>query len=141
LQDTNFLWGANMAVRSSAWQATRSLLCDQGQLHEDFDLAIHLQESGLRVDYDESLVAGVSSRRIDTGFIPYVRYTMASPRTYAAHGLRSRRHMYPVLMVCWLGYAPGRLIYRGYDIETGAFSWSQLLAAGSSRVDPTVNIA
>ena len=141
LKDTNFLWGANMAVRRSAWEQARSLLCDHRRLHEDFDLAIHLQALGLQVAYDESLVAGVSSRRIDSGFVDYVRYTLASPRTYAAHGLRSRFHMYPVLAACWLGYLPGRLIYRGCDPETGAFSISQLLAASSPRVDPTTNVA
>jgi cellulose synthase/poly-beta-1,6-N-acetylglucosamine synthase-like glycosyltransferase len=141
LKDTNFLWGANMAVRRSAWQQARPLLCSHRSLHEDFDLAIHLQALGQQVVYDESLVAGVSSRRIDTGFIDYVRYTLASPRTYAAHHLRSRYHMYPVLMACWLGYLPGRLIYRGCDPATGSFSLSQLLAAGSSRVDPTANVA
>jgi glycosyltransferase involved in cell wall biosynthesis len=141
LQDTNFLWGANMAVRRRDWQAARPLLCDQARMHEDFDLGLHLQELGLRVTYDDTLLAGVSSRRIDSGFISYVRYTLASPRTYALHGLRSRRHMYPVLLVCWLGYVPGRLIYRGCDPETGAFSLNQLLATNSSRVDPTVNVA
>jgi cellulose synthase/poly-beta-1,6-N-acetylglucosamine synthase-like glycosyltransferase len=141
LKDTNFLWGANMAIRRSAWLQARPLLCSHRSLHEDFDLAIHLQSLGQQVVYDESLVAGVSSRRIDSGFVDYVRYTLASPRTYAAHRLRSRYHMYPVLAVCWLGYLPGHLIYRSYNPETGSFSLSQLLAAGSSRVDPTTNVA
>lgn len=141
LKDTNFLWGANMAVRRSAWQQARPLLCGQRSLHEDFDLAIHLQELGHQVVYDEGLVAGVSSRRIDTSFRAYLRYTLASPRTYAAHHLASRRHMYPVLLVCWLGYLPGRLIYRGCDPTTGAFSLSQLLLADAARVDPTINVA
>jgi glycosyltransferase involved in cell wall biosynthesis len=141
LKNTNFLWGANMAVRQVDWRRVRSLLCEYRNLHEDFDLAIHLQQLGLQVIYDESLLAGVSSRRIDTGFIAYVRYTMASPRTYAAHQLRSRFHMYPVLMVCWVGYVPGRLVYRGCNPETGAFSLSQLLLPNPSRVDPTINVA
>lgn len=141
LSDYNFLWGANMAVRREAWVQVRPSLCRRQQLHEDFDLGIHLQALGLRVVYDAKLLAGVSSRRIDTKFADYVRYSLISPRTYAKHGLSNRRHMYPVLIVCWLGYVPGRLIYRGYNPRTGVFSWSQLVAATPSRVDPTANVA
>ncbi len=141
LKQTNFLWGANMAVRRSGWQLVRSSLCSENRMHEDFDLAIHLQEHGLAVIYDESLVAGVSSRRIDTTFLPFMRYTLVSPRTYALHGLRSRYHMYPSLVVCWACYLPGRLIYRAYNPQTKSYSLTQLLSAGSRRVDPTTNVA
>jgi glycosyltransferase involved in cell wall biosynthesis len=140
LKDTNFLWGANMAVRRSAWQRIRGSLCSANGMHEDFDLAIHLQKRGLTVIYDEELVAGVSSRRIDSRFLPFVRYTLVSPRTYALHGLRSRFHMYPALFVCWACYLPARLIYRAYNPETKSYSISQLLSAVSGRVDPTANI-
>ena len=140
LKDSNFLWGANMAVRHSAWLKIRDELCQQSGLHEDFDLAIHLQAKGLNVAYDEMLVAGVSSRRIDTSFADYVRYTLVSPRTYALHHLRSRRHMYRVLLVCWLCYLPGRLIYRAYNPTTGSYSLTQLLSVNSARIDPTTNI-
>ena len=140
LGDENFLWGANMAVRQSAWQSVKHELCNQSNLHEDFDLAIHLQANGNKVTYDENLQASVSLRRIDTGLVSYVRYTLASPRTYAVHGLASRRHMYPVLMVCWLVYLPARLIYRGYNMETGTFSLFRLLSASDQRVDPTTNV-
>ncbi len=141
LKDTNFLWGANMAVRRAGWLRVRNNVCNRRNLHEDFDLSIHLQEAGLKVMYDETLPAGVSSRRIDSNFGSYFRYTLISPKTYAAHGLRSRFHMYPVLFVCWAGYVPARVIYRGCDPETGAFSWSRLLvSSGRSRVDPTINI-
>ncbi len=140
LGDTNFLWGANMAVRRSAWLDIRQFLCNQAGMHEDFDLGLHLQASGLRVAYDEQLVAGVSSRRIDSGWLAYARYTLASPRTYALHRLRSRRHMYPVIIVCWLAYLPGRMVYRGYNPATGVFSLTSLLTPTSQRVDPTVHV-
>jgi glycosyltransferase involved in cell wall biosynthesis len=140
LGNTNFLWGANMAVRRSAWRKVRSSLCSREDMHEDFDLAIHLQERGLYVGYEAQLIASVSFRRVDTRFHDYLRYTLVSPRTYALHHLRSRYHMYPVLAFCWAVYAPARFIYRGYNPETGAFSFGRLLMDSTPRVDPTTNI-
>jgi glycosyltransferase involved in cell wall biosynthesis len=132
LADTNFLWGANMAMHRRDWLIIRNQLCIEAELHEDFDLGIHLQAAGLRVDYDARLTVGVSARRIDMNFPAFVRYTLASPRTYARHHLASRRHMYPVLMLCWLAWLPGRLIYRFSNPTKRAIP---------SRVDPTTNIA
>lgn len=140
LADNNFLYGANMAVRRSAWLAVRDRLCAQAGMHEDFDLALHLQAMGELVTYESGLLAGISSRRIDSGFLSYIRYTLISPRTYALHGLRSRRHMYPVMLICWLCYAPGRLLYRAYNPSTDRFSLRQLLVATSSRVDPATHV-
>jgi glycosyltransferase involved in cell wall biosynthesis len=140
LANENFLWGANMAVRKSAWLAVQKQgLCAEAGLHEDFDLGIHLQEAGFRVAYDERLVANVSSRRVDTGFWAFVRYGLVSPKTYAAHGLQSRRHMYPVLLVTWACYFPGRILYRGYNPKTGNFSLAHIFVATTARIDPTTN--
>lgn len=140
LDDQNFLWGANMALRRSAWLHVRSELCNEPNLHEDFDLGIHLQEHGLKVAYDPTLVAGVSSRRIDMDFLSFVKYTLQSPKTYAKHNLAGRRHMYPVLLACWLAWLPGRIIYRGYNHETDNFELAKLFAFSEARVDPTTNI-
>lgn len=141
LDDMNFLWGANMAVRRSAWLKIRDELCSEADLHEDFDLGIHLQQNGYVVAYDETLRAGISARRLDMGFWAFVRYTLASPKTYSSHGLHSQRHMYPVLFLCWLAWFPGRTIYRGYNFDTGEFSVKQLVAPTTSRPDPTTNVA
>jgi glycosyltransferase involved in cell wall biosynthesis len=141
LGNANFLWGANMAVRRSAWKQVRSTLCIRQDMHEDFDLAIHLQAQGLLVAYEAQLIAGVSFRRVDTCFRDYVRYSLISPHTYAMHRLRGRYHMYPVLAFCWTVYAPARVIYRGYNPATGVFSFSRLLMDNTPRVDPTTNIA
>jgi glycosyltransferase involved in cell wall biosynthesis len=140
LKDSNFLWGANMAVRRAAWRQIRASLCAENGIHEDFDLAIHLQGGGLTVAYDETLVAGVSSRRIDSKFIDYIRYSLVSPHTYARHGLRRRYHMYPVLLTCWFFYVPARLVYRAYDPTARRYSLNQVLATTTPRVDPTTNI-
>lgn len=140
LGDRNYLWGANMAMRRSAWRAVKPLLCEAAAMHEDFDIGIHLQELGRFVAYEPTLNAGVSSRRVDCDFMDYFRYTMVSPLTYKQHGLSGRRHMYLILSVCWLTYLPGRLLYRGYDHETRTFSLSRALAVTDPRVDPTTNI-
>lgn len=141
LGNENFLWGANMALRRSSWVSVKSELCNVGDIHEDFDLAIHLQQKGFQVDYRASLSAGVSSRRIDTGFIKYIKYTLVNPKTYAIHGLSGKRNMYPVLLFCWLIYFPARVIYRSYDYETESFKLKKLLAPTQPRIDPTSNIA
>jgi hypothetical protein len=142
LKDRVYLWGANMAVRRSAWRSVRQRLCHDGGLHEDYDLAIHLQEHGHRVIFDERLRAFVSSRRIDVNYLDFMRYVLVSPNTYAQHKIRQRIYMYEVVAVCAIGYLPARLLHRGYDPVQDRFSWTRLLTAESStpRVDPTSNV-
>jgi len=143
LADRNFLWGANMAITRSAWLRVRPHLCHRADIHEDFDLGIHLQEIGGKVAFDEDLPAEVSSRRVDTDYLSFLRYAWASPSTYATHSLKHQRHMYPVIALSAVAYFPARLLYRGYDELSGSFSLSQLLSTkseSSNRVDPTRHV-
>lgn len=142
LKDRVYLWGANMAIRRRAWRRVRQHLCHQGGLHEDYDIAIHLQEHGGSVVFDERLKAHVSSRRIDVGYWQFMRYVWVSPHTYARHGIRSRWHMYSVVAVCAAGYVPARLLHRGYNPETDRFSLGRLFSppVAIPRVDPTANV-
>ncbi|HEY5153024.1 MAG TPA: glycosyltransferase family A protein [Candidatus Saccharimonadales bacterium] len=142
LQDRVFLWGANMAIRREAWLKTKPALCNGGGIHEDYDIAIHLQELGGRVIFDERLEARVSSRRIDVGYLSFMRYAWVSPRTYAQHGIKTYWHMYPVMLVCAVGYLPARVLHRGYDPVTDRFVWSKVFAPAAAlpRVDPTANV-
>jgi glycosyltransferase involved in cell wall biosynthesis len=140
LGENVFLHGANMAFRRSAWLKVRSRLCLTAGIHEDFDLAIHLQEMGYSVIYDATLIASISSRRIDTKLADYIKYTLVIPKTYALHNLSSRRYMYPVVGVCWLTYLPGRLLYKSYDHESGNLMVSRLISDSNMRVDPTVHV-
>jgi glycosyltransferase involved in cell wall biosynthesis len=138
-----YLWGANMAMRRKAWERVRPALCGRGGMHEDYDIAIHLQELGGTVTFDERLRARVSSRRIDVSYWNFMSYVWVSPRTYAQHGIRERWHMYWIVLVCAIGYWPARILHRGYDPLSGRFSWSKLLTAKPviARVDPTANVA
>jgi glycosyltransferase involved in cell wall biosynthesis len=143
LKNRVYLWGANMAMRRSAWQQVRTSLCERGGMHEDYDIAIHLQELGGKVTFDERLRAMVSSRRIDVGYVDFMRYVWVSPRTYAEHDIPERWHMYGVVLVCAMAYLPARFLHRGYDPVTNRFTWSRILGARpvAARVDPTTHVA
>ena len=129
--------GANMALRHSSWQAVRPQLCRRGGMHEDHDLAIHLTETGHRVTFDERLEAAIDCRRIEASWPEFCHYAWLSPKTYALHELRSRRHMYPVVAFVIACYPLLRFLHRGYDSRTARFSWRQLLTPiESPRVNP-----
>ncbi len=143
LKNRVYLWGANMAMRRSAWCQVKPYLCRRAGMHEDYDIAIHLQEIGGKVAFDDRLKAEVSSRRIDVSYLEFLNYVLVSPRTYAQHGIRERWHMYSVVAVCAVGYLPAKILHRGYDPKLERFSWSRLLAYRQipARVDPTTHVA
>jgi glycosyltransferase involved in cell wall biosynthesis len=141
LQDRVFLYGANMAFRRPAWQQVRADCCRQGTMHEDFDLAIHLQQSGFYVVFDEDMVAGVSARRMDVSFWRFMHYVRMSPHTYARHAVPHYHGMYLVLIWALLGYLPGRVLHRGYDVASGKFSLRKVFIRRptSGRIDPSLD--
>jgi glycosyltransferase involved in cell wall biosynthesis len=137
MQNRVFLLGANMALRRSAWQAVRSHLCGQSNMHEDLDLAVHLAEVGQRVAYSPLLIAGVSGRRADTKAKDFYEYVMLSPQTYEYHAAIEYKYMYPVIIFVLLHYIPLRILFRGYNTQTQRFSWRLLLSDESAaRVNP-----
>lgn len=124
-----YLFGANMVIRRAAWAAVRSEMCHARQLHEDFDLAVHLAQSGgYKVRFDARLRAGISARCINYGPRDFYTYMFANPRTYAAHGLTSQRCMYQLTTFLLVLYFPLRLLYRASD-DQGRLSLRSLLAA------------
>lgn len=133
--------GANMAIRRSVWQAVKKDVCNRSGMHEDFDLSVHMAAAGKTVRFDESMLATVGCRQIESDFIDYTRYIMLSPRTYALHGLSGKRYMYPVVGLALIGYLPLRFLHRGYDPELKRFSWKDSFGiAGEQRVNPATYV-
>jgi glycosyltransferase involved in cell wall biosynthesis len=59
------IFGPGMAIRKKAWIKVKNKLClDDKQVHEDFDLAIHLHKNNLKIAYDKSFISYTSGRRI-----------------------------------------------------------------------------
>jgi cellulose synthase/poly-beta-1,6-N-acetylglucosamine synthase-like glycosyltransferase len=137
LREALFLQGANMAVRREAWAAVQHKLCNTRTIHEDFDIAIHLQELGYKVTYEDRLVAMLSARCLDVSFGYFLSYIRINPHTYAVHDVPHYRRMYPVLFITAALFLPARTLLRGRHPITGRFSLTQLLtrAAAISRAD------
>jgi glycosyltransferase involved in cell wall biosynthesis len=59
------VFGPGMALRKKAWIKVENKLClDDKQVHEDFDLAIHLHKNNLKIAYDKNFISYTSGRRI-----------------------------------------------------------------------------
>lgn len=143
LEGSLYLWGANMAVRRSAWMHIRNELCSLNGMHEDYDIGLHLQQRGYTVGFCEDLTVGVSSRRIDVSYIEFMRYTLASPRTYAAHQAGHQLTWYLATAMAALTYLPAHVLHRGYDTRQRRFTLKRLLSERTrqQRVNPTANVS
>jgi glycosyltransferase involved in cell wall biosynthesis len=131
------LQGANMAIRRSVWRAIQPNLCHAAGMHEDFDIGIHANNQGYNVVFDQSLVVSLSYRQAESCFVDFSAYLRLNPRTYAIHGLKSSRHMYPVIYLAMVFYIPIKILHHGYDTETQRFSWSRLMQTNNHvRVNP-----
>jgi glycosyltransferase involved in cell wall biosynthesis len=116
-QRLDWVYGANMAIRSSAWHAVRGAVCEDRTIHEDVDLGIHLFHAGYRVIFAPWLVAGTSGRRIRSSLHDFHGYLRMTERTYASHreiaGARAitrARLTNSLLLLC---YFPLRFLHGG----------------------------
>lgn len=125
-----FLQGCNMAVRKSAWQAVSAELCHHAGMHEDIDLAIHLQKKNFKINFDPSLAVGVSARRFQTDYKSFYSYLVALPQTYKIHGKYRFWPIYALVALGLIGYLPMLTVNRLFNPDSYA----------AQRIDPTSNI-
>lgn len=135
-----FLYGANMAIRRSAWKAARASTCLRGGLHEDFDLAIHAYDHALNVAFDPRLKAAVSLRRVDVTITEFWDYVLLSPQTYKQHGRTVQRAMYPALVLSVGSFWLLKIIHRAYDPALGRMSARKLFQDTYTRVNPATYV-
>jgi glycosyltransferase involved in cell wall biosynthesis len=86
----HFLFGTNMALRRTAWEAVRGDICLDAdvEMFEDIDLSVHLYDDGFNIVYAPKMVAGMSSRRVDDSPKDFLAYVKRFDTTYRHHGLR-----------------------------------------------------
>lgn len=59
------LIGPNMIVTKKIWNKVKNHVCNDNSLvHEDIDLAVHINKIGGKIGYDEKLINTISSRRL-----------------------------------------------------------------------------
>jgi len=65
------LFGANMAIKKSVWNKVKDSVCTENiSLHEDMDLAIHINKYG-KIQFNPSLIIKLSARRFSYYLIEY----------------------------------------------------------------------
>jgi len=136
LKKDGFLYGSNMAMRRSAWQAARESTCNSRGLHEDIDLGIHASAAAQRVVFDKDLHVAVHLRRFDTTFYDFLQWAWLTPRTYTQHGIYSQWRIACVAALATLFYWPIKFLHKGYNAENRSFSWQKLFAPVTQRVNP-----
>lgn len=126
-KDQRFLFGSNMAVRASAWRAVRHLtrLDLEDQLHEDIDLALALFKNGCDIEYERSLIAGLSGRRVENSPRDFYRYATRYLRTTKVHRVNSRTALMTIAILL-MGYFPAHILRLFYDGESNRFTLAKL---------------
>lgn len=121
IDDAVFLFGGNMALRKKAWDDVSKYLCNRRDVHEDIDIAIHLDELGKKVVFDKNLVAYTSSRRMDDPIMDFYKYLRVYKNTYNVHNIYSPA----ITMTSAIVFASRfgvNLVRRGYDPASKKFS-------------------
>lgn len=117
LGNNMFLQATNMAIRRTSWEKVRELVCNKGALHEDFDLAIHLERIGLYVRFSPTMQVAISARCLNDTSISFLKYALLNPGTYAQHKIIARWHLYPFIAFAIIFHPLLKLVYRMYNAE------------------------
>ena len=115
----HFLFGSNMALRSTAWEIIRAETCrdEKDEMHEDIDLSLHLAENDLKIQYCPQMVSGMSARRLEDSPRDYRYYVTRFDRTYKAHNVKKMALKAP-RVVFFSVYFPAKLLRAIHTVNT-----------------------
>lgn len=130
--DYRFLFGSNMAVRSDVWRSIVTDLCNNDDLHEDIDIALHIHEKNGIIKYDRGMVAGMSARRLEDKPKDFYKYVMKFERTYDAHNVKSLTARTPIFIYL-ATYFPMKALRAVYDGDKHRFSLKKLRKATEEK--------
>ncbi len=118
-QQYHFLFGSNMALRRSAWEAIRNETCrdERDEMHEDIDLSLHLADHELRIQYWPQMISGMSARRLQDSPRDYRYYVTRFDRTYKAHNVKKLALKAP-MVVFFSVYFPAKLLRALHTVNT-----------------------
>lgn len=87
LNGNEVLVGPNMVLTKAMWNKVKPHVClDNKKVHEDIDLAIHINDAGGKIGRDDELVVQVSGRRMKKNPISFFgEYPMRVLKTLAYH--------------------------------------------------------
>jgi hypothetical protein len=131
-----FMMGANMAVRRSAWQLIRDELCNEPFLYEDIDIAIHLGLYGIHPTYLPTMSATVSSRRFADKPLDFMHYIGGHTRTLEHHDRETPAGVHFAEGIFTLVYMLTKPFHMVFDPELRRPSLSYLLQKTEARPDP-----
>ncbi|MEO8862867.1 MAG: glycosyltransferase family A protein [Candidatus Saccharimonadales bacterium] len=104
------LFGSNMVLPKQVWQKVKPTVCHDNDIHEDLDLAIHVDRLGLAITYHEGLKVGIKMRRIFTNRRALWGNLLLWPNTL-------KRHQKPTWVFGWIGAA---MLYCSFPIVLSA---------------------
>lgn len=84
----DILWGSNMALTRKQWNHVAASTCDRTDIHEDIDLAIHLNVANYKIYYMKDLMVGAKMRRIYDDRSALLEHMERWPRTFRTHGYK-----------------------------------------------------
>jgi len=81
------LSGPNMAISKEIWKKVRNDIClDDKKVHEDIDLAIHINKAGGIIKRDDELLIKASGRRLKSNPASfYIEYPLRLLKTFFNH--------------------------------------------------------
>jgi|SRR5579862_4356857 len=121
-----FLAGANMAILKKDWQEVEPKLCGRSDMHEDIDLAIHLQDMGKKIGYDPAMRVATSARRLNVPLKDFYKYMASLGLTYKQHQLNNA-FIDKIPLYTYVPLQPlFKVIYRLYNSDLNQVTLSEL---------------